>query len=153
MISRFEKFSYFISELSKLLHKIEADELEALGLKGPYAIYILTIAKYENGISASRLSEICSRDKSDVSRAVAALIENGVAVRNAHDGAKYRTPILLTEKGRMIADNISKKAKNAVEFASQGVSDEERSVFYETLEAIYNNIKQLSAKGVSLDAD
>ena len=57
MVERFEKFSYLISELSKLLHKIEADVLSELGIKGPYAIYILTLAKYKEGISASKISE------------------------------------------------------------------------------------------------
>ena len=153
MIKRFEKFSYFISELSKLLHKIEAEELESLGLKGPYAIYILTIAKYENGIPAAKLSEVCARDKADVSRAISALIESGIAAKRSAENAKYKVPIILTDKGRLIANSISEKAKNAVEFASKGVSDEKRNTFYETLETIYSNLKKMSKNGVPLDSD
>ena len=148
MVERFEKFSYLISELSKLLHKIEADVLSELGIKGPYAIYILTLSKYKEGISASKISELCSRDKADVSRAVTALIDKGLAMKPQIEGKKYRSPIILTEKGFEVASRISKKARTAVEFASLGVSDEERKNFYETLETICSNMTKMSLSGV-----
>ena len=66
MVERFEKFSYLISELSKLLHKIEADELLELGVKGPYAIYILTLAKHKNGIPAAKIAELRGMTLRDV---------------------------------------------------------------------------------------
>ena len=34
MVERFEKFSYLITELSRLLHKIESDALSQFGRKG-----------------------------------------------------------------------------------------------------------------------
>ena len=149
MVERFEKFSYLISELSKLLHKIESDELLELGLKGPYAIYILTLAKHQNGVCASKLSELCARVKADVSRAVAALIEKDIATKIISEDKKYRSPIALTEKGLLVAERISAKAKRAVEFASEGVSDEERKIFYESLETICSNMTKMSVSGVS----
>lgn len=148
MVERFEKFSYLISELSKLLHKIESDELLELGLKGPYAIYILTLAKHQSGVCASKLSELCARDKADVSRAVAALIEKDIATKIISEDKKYRSPIALTEKGLLVAERISAKAKRAVEFASEGISDEERKIFYESLETICSNMTKMSISGV-----
>ncbi|MBQ9070045.1 MAG: hypothetical protein IJY23_01680 [Clostridia bacterium] len=153
MVARFEKFSYLISELSKLLHKLEAEVLEPLGLKGPHAIYILTIAKYKDGITASELSKACSRDKADVSRAISALVSSGLAEKSIRENAKYKAEISLTEEGYKVAKSLSETAKNAVEFASRGVSDCDRSVFYETLEAIFNNMKRMSELGVPSDAD
>lgn len=148
MVERFEKFSYLISELSKLLHKIEADELMELGVKGPYAIYILTLSKYKDGVPAAKISELCSRDKADVSRAVSALIEKGLAKKLSSEEKKYRNPIILTEKGFLVADRISAKARRAVEFASEGVSDADRNIFYETLETICMNMTKMSVSGV-----
>lgn len=148
MVERFEKFSYLISELSRLLHKIESDELSQIGIKGPYAIYILTLAKYPSGIPASKISELCARDKADVSRAVAALTEKGLIKKQTVEGKKYRSPISLTKKGFLVADSISQKARAAVEFASSGVSDENRKTFYETLEAICSNMTKMSLSGV-----
>ena len=148
MVERFEKFSYLISELSKLLHKIESDELSELGVKGPYAIYILTLAKHRDGISASKISELCARDKSDVSRAIGDLIEKKLAARISTDGKKYKAPIALTEKGFLVADRISAKAKSAVEYASAGISDDERKIFYDALETICLNLTKLSLSGL-----
>ena len=148
MVERFEKFSYLISELSKLLHKIETDELESLGIKGPYAIYILTIAKHAGGITANELAKICSRDKSDVSRALSALIDKGVAKKDIDEGKKYKALISLTERGVKTAESISQKARCAVEFASEGVSEEDRKIFYETLEIICSNMTKMSLNGV-----
>ena len=152
MVERFEKFSYLISELSRLLHKIESDELSNLGIKGPYAIYILTLAKHQGGISASKIAEVCSKDKADVSRAIAALTEKGLVEKQQLEGKKYRSPIMLTEKGYLVAESISRKARAAVEFASSGVSDKNRKVFYETLEAICSNMTTMSLSGVPSDS-
>ncbi len=149
MVERFEKFSYLISELSKLLHKIETDELMELGIRGPYAIYILALSKHEEGVSMAKLSEICSRDKADVSRAIASLIEKGIAKKIGSEGQKYRAPVTLTEKGFLVATRISDKARRAVECASEGVSDEDRKIFYETLETICSNMTKMSLHGVS----
>ena len=106
MVERFEKFSYLISELSRLLHKIETDALSQYGIKGPYAIYILSLAKHPDGITASKISELCARDKADVSRAVAALTEKGLVEKQIVEGRKYRSPIRLTEKGFYLSNHI-----------------------------------------------
>lgn len=149
MVERFEKFSYLISELSKLLHKIEAEELLELGVRGPYAIYILTLAKYPSGIPAAKIAELCSRDKADVSRAVADLSLKGLVKKDENQSKKYRSPISLTEEGFSAAERISAKARRAVEIASEGVSDEERKIFYETLETICSNMTKMSITGLS----
>ena len=148
MVSRFEKFAYLISELSKLLHKLESDELLPLGLKGPYAIYILTIARHECGVSLSDLSELCARDKADVSRAVAALTEKGIAKKVAEGAKKYKSKVVLTEEGSLLAQRLSQRAQSAVDFASFGVAEEKRAIFYDTLEVIYANMRKMSETGV-----
>ena len=73
MLSRFERFSVSISELYRHIHKISADEMAKYGLKGPYAIYLLTMHRYSDGITATQLCELCDRNKAEVSRAVTAM--------------------------------------------------------------------------------
>ncbi len=153
MVERFEKFSYLISELSKLLHKIESEELAEFGVKGPYAIYLITLSKFPNGISASKISELCSRDKADVSRAISALTAKGLTVKLGCEETKYRAPIALTPSGMLVAERISEKAKKAVDFASMGVSAENRTIFYDTLETICSNMTKMSLCGVPTDAE
>ena len=148
MTDRFEKFSYYITEIAKLLHKIEAAEMESLGLKGPYAIYLLAIARNENGISAARLSFECGRDKGDVSRAVKAMEEKGLVRRVSDNARGYRAPIILTDEGKKAARRLGETAKAAVKAANTDVSEKDRQVFYSTLEAFYKSIRLMSESGV-----
>ena len=73
MVSRFERFSFVISEIYRHLHKIMADEMEKYGLKGAYAIYLSAMYRHPDGITATELGEICSRNKADVSRAMSSM--------------------------------------------------------------------------------
>lgn len=57
-------------------------------------------------------------------------------------------PITLTDAGRKLAESINEKAKAAVEFASRGLPDEKREIFYEALELISNNLQILSKEGL-----
>ncbi len=52
--------------------------MEQHGLKGPHAVYFTTLYQHPEGVTAVKLAEICSRDKSDVSRAVSQLEQHGL---------------------------------------------------------------------------
>ena len=145
MIDRFERFSFAISEISYHWHKIAADEMEKHGLKGPYAVYFTTLHRYPDGITAAKLAEICSKDKADVSRALALLQKLDLVKK---EGENYRASIKLTEKGRQLAEVINQKAMIAVENGSKGCSEEEREIFYMVLELIRTNLEELSKKGL-----
>lgn len=147
MIDRFEKFSLAISELYRYWHRIAADVMEHHGLKGPYAIYFTTMYRHPDGITSAKLAELCSRDKADVSRAIATLEKNGLIER---DGANnnYRAPLKLTDEGEKIAEMINEKAAAAVEYGGHGLSDKDRETFYAALELITSNLQKLTEKGL-----
>ena len=92
-------------------------------------------------------SELCSRDKADVSRAIALLEKNGLVER---DGASsnYRAPLKLTDEGKKIAEMINEKASAAVEYGGHGLSDADRETFYAALELITSNLQKLTEKGL-----
>lgn len=148
MIDRYEKFTFFIEEVGKLLHKISSDEMEQLGLKGSYALYLIMIADSDGGITSSALSERCGRDKADVSRAVNMMMKKGLVTKSDSSGTNYRAPITLTESGRCAVERLRKTAKRAVVYASHNVSEEDRCRFYDTLEKFYKNLSAMSENGV-----
>lgn len=145
MIDRFEKFSAAISEISRYWHKIAADEMERYELKGPYAVYFTTLYRYPEGLTAAKLGEICSRDKADVSRAVAVLEKKELIVK---EGTNYRASLKLTERGREVAALINEKAEAAVSLGGMGLTDAQREIFYRCLERIASNLRELSRKGL-----
>ncbi len=148
MVTRFEKFSYIITELSRLLHKIESDVMEQIGLKGPHAIYLLTLSNFEGGITSANLAQYCGRDKADVSRALRLLEEQALIKKSEDLKNNYRAPIILTKEGCETAEKIRNKAKKAVDYVSRGITEAERETLYKTLEVIGNNIRDLSRIGI-----
>ena len=148
MIDRFERFSLAISEISRYWHKIAADELEKYGLKGPYAVYFTTLYRYPEGMASVRLSELCARDKSDVSRAISAMEKMELAVKDGVGGNFYRARVRLTEKGREVAKQINDRAHLAVEMGGNGLNDEQRENLYDALEIIMNNLQEISRDGL-----
>ena len=148
MVNRFARFSFAISEIHRFWHKIASDEMTKLGLKGPHVVYLVALKRFPEGVTASELSEICGRDKSDVSRAITAMEEKGLVKKQGSKQNLYRALLRLTHEGKIAATHVSKRAALAVEMGGKGLSDEERDVLYVTLERIASNLSDISRKGL-----
>ncbi len=148
MTNRFERFSQALSVLTRYWHKIAADEMEKYGLKGPYAVYLTTLCRHKEGLTSVQLSELCGRDKSDVSRAVSVLEKKGFVTKKRVNRNLYRAKITLTEVGQTAANYISKRADLAVAMGGKGITDAQRETFYATLETIAANLQEVSKDGL-----
>ncbi len=149
MIDRFQRFVYNISVISHLWHKIAAGEMKEYGLGGPYAVYFVTLFRYEAGLTPTELCELCGRDKSDVSRAIARLEEKGLVEKQKPAGTAYRAKLILTPQGKIVAQSVNAKVSEAVKSGGQGLTEEERTTFYEVLDCIASNLQTLCRKGLS----
>ena len=148
MVERFERFLFTISEISRSWHKIAADEMEKYDLKGPHAIYLPTMYRYEEGITAARLSELCGKDKSDVSRMMNIMEKKGLVKKEGVNQNLYRALLKLTDEGKVAAEHVRERASLAVEIAGKDLTEEKREIFYESLETIASNLKELSKEGL-----
>lgn len=148
MIDRFERFSYGILEISKHWHKITADEMEKYGLKGPHATYLLTMSQHEDGVTAPELCEFCGKDKSDVSRMMAIMEQKGLVKKEGIHQNLYRGVFKLTDEGKRAAEFVRERASLAVELAGKDLTDEKRAIFYEALESIVYNLREISKEGL-----
>jgi DNA-binding MarR family transcriptional regulator len=146
MVSRFEQFSQALSVLTRYWHKIAADEMEKYGLKGPYSVYLITLRRHDDGLTAVQLSELCGRDKADVSRAVA-LMEKKDLVKKTGENP-YRARLVLTRQGNEAADHVCHKATVAVEAAGRDISSQDRETFYQCLSSITGNLQALCKQGL-----
>ena len=148
MVERYERFSSAVSGLSYCIQKIEAEVMKEYGLKGSCAQYLTVMRSSEKGVTISELGKVCSKDKAAVSRAVAELEAKGFVERKGDCAGVYRAPIVLTEKGMQVAECVADKASTAVEIAGNGLSDDERKVFYSVLDHIATNLSNMSEKGL-----
>lgn len=146
MLHRFERFSLAITEISRYWHQIAGEELGKYGLKASHATYLVTMARFPEGLTAPKLAELCGRDKADVSRMMSILETKGLAVR---DGAnRYRGNLRLTEAGLAVANDISQRAQRAVELAGKDLTEETRTIFYNALDSITENLRRISQEGL-----
>lgn len=145
MVDRFHRFSYAISELSRCWHKIAAQEMERYGLKGPHCVYLLTLYRHPEGLTATQLGNLCGKDKADVSRMMA-MMEQKRLIRK--EGATYRAILKLTEAGKVAAEHVQNRAAKAVELGGSGMSADAREQFYKTLELVVSNLQAISEEGL-----
>lgn len=148
MLDRFERFLLSVSDISRCWHKLSADEAADYGLKGPHVVYLTVMYRYEDGVTASELGEICHKDKADVSRMLAIMEQKGLAKKYGVNESMYRGVWKLTDEGRAAAEYIRQRASLAVKLAGEGLSDASRTSFYESLERIAANLCDLCETGI-----
>lgn len=154
MISRFEQFTVVISGIYRYIQKLERDEMIKRGYKGAFAQYLATLKRYEEGLTSTELCLVCDKDKAAVSRIIAEMEEKELVQRPKKAIRGYRSKITLTEKGRETADYVFERALAAVQSVSgELMSDEQREIFYLTLDSIYKNLRKVSEEGIPAAED
>lgn len=148
MIRKYELFSASISSMYHDIQKIERTEMANFGLKGPHAQCLLAMDRYPEGITSARLCEICEKDKAAISRTLTELEQRGMIIRDQRNGTRYRALLMLTEQGKNAAAVVSEKARQAVEQAGAGLTDDQREVFYRVLAVIAGNLHTLCKEGI-----
>lgn len=145
MIQRFHRFSYAISEISRCWHKIAAEEMRSYGLKSTHCVYLLTLYRHGEGLTATQLGQLCGKDKADVSRMMSIMIEKDLVCK---EGTSYRALLKLTDAGIAAAEHVEKRAATAVELGGKGMSKETRETFYQVLNLIVENLQTISQEGL-----
>lgn len=141
MIPRFEKFTSNISLAYKYIIKIKAHEMQEFGLKASHVMCLFFIGKSENGLNAGELVELCNEDKSGISKALAVLKDQGFIQTDDENGTKkYRTKFYITQKGTAIYSRIITAINSVIEKCTDGINEEDRTVFYNALERIVTNL-------------
>lgn len=148
MITRFEQFSASVSCIYRCIQKIERVEMAKYGLKGPHAQCLLAMSRYPEGITSSQLCTVCDKDKAAISRTVAELEREGMVERNSKGTNRYRALLKLTEQGETAAQRVEDRAKLAVEKASEGMTGEQREIFYQILHLIAGHLQIICEEGL-----
>jgi DNA-binding MarR family transcriptional regulator len=148
MVSRFEQLSAAISRIYHNIQKIERTEMEKFGLKGPHVQCLLALSLNPEGLTASQLCAICEKDKAAISRTITELEKVGILNREDHNGNRYRVLLKLTERGKTAAARVDERVRVAMEKAGEGLTEDQRSVFYSVLSLIAGNLQGICADGL-----
>lgn len=143
MRNRFESFAGSVLELNRCLQKIKDMEMKQFGLRGTHTMCLYYLGQHDEGLTAVRLTELCREDKSAVSRCLSQLIKKGlVCCKLPENKRSYRTLHYLTNQGRSLVSKINERIEHALINGGRGLTDEERNVFYDTMEHILDNLTQ-----------
>ena len=138
---RFTDFSTLIYHASRSLHRLKTRGMKAYGLGSTHTLCLRTLQKHENGMTRTQLAQVCLVDKAQISRLIAELTDMGY-VLEASKGAGYRKKIVLTERGRLVADGIEGMVEHVLDYVSGEISEEEIEQMYRTLSLICDNLRR-----------
>lgn len=142
MQQRYETFTVLINRISRNIRKIKNQEMVEYHLRSAHVSCLYYIYVLENA-TATDLCERCEEDKATISRALEYLEANGFIIRDA-DAKRYKSPVLLTEKGREAGEKIANKINGVLDKISVGLTEEERVAFYRSLSIISQSLEALS---------
>ena len=146
MEERFETFTVLINRISRNIRKIKNQEMADYNLRSVHisCLYYLYSAK---SATATDLCERCEEDKATISRALDYLEENGFVTCETQNTKRYKSPLLLTDKGLDAGKKISDKINAVLDAISGGLSEEERVAFYRSLSIISQSLEAVSKGG------
>ncbi len=139
MNGRFEVFTVLINRISRNIRKIKNQEMAEYGLRSAH-ISCLYYLYTSGGTTATELCERCEEDKATVSRALDYLESNGYLVCHSKSAKRYKSSLVLTEKGEQVGRQIAQKINRVLDEISVGLTEEERTEFYRCLAVISQSL-------------
>ncbi len=139
MQQRFETFTTLINRISRNIRKIKNQEMADYGLRSSH-ISCLYYLYAGDCLTATELCEKCDEDKATISRSLDYLENNGYITCESKQVKRYKSPLLLTEKGKEVAKKISDKVNLVLQEISTELTEEERIAFYRSLAIISNGL-------------
>lgn len=142
MEERFETFTVLINRISRNIRRIKNQEMEEYNLKSAHISCLYYLYQSER-LTASELCERCEEDKATISRALEYLEKNGYLICETKAAKRYRSLLLLTEKGNVTAAKIAEKVDDVLMQVGEGLTEEERSIFYRSLSTISEGLDKI----------
>ena len=146
MTERFETFTVLINRISRSIRKIKNQEMAEYGLRSAHVscLYYLYIGQE---VTATELCERCEEDKATISRALDFLETNGYLTCQSQHTKRYKSPLVLTEKGQLVGKQIAQKISGVLDRVSTDLTEGERAEFYRCLSLISENLEMISQNG------
>lgn len=142
MEKRFELFTVLIAKANRAIYKIKSEEMSGFDLKSSHVSCLYYLYK-EDGLTEKELCDLCGEDKGNLSRSVKALETDGYVYCTSKARKRYHSSLLLTEKGKKIGKYIAEKIDKILVDASVGLTEEKRTIFYESLSLICDNLEKI----------
>ena len=142
MQERFQTFTILIARLNRCIRKIKTEEMAELDLKSPHVSCLYYLYKAQS-LTSKELCDMCEEDKANVSRSIEFLEKNGYIVVRSRTEKRYKSPLVLTEKGKVTGEHIVRKIDAILDSVSEGVPEADREIMYRSLSVICDNLQKI----------
>lgn len=141
---RFEEFSSLISGVHGNIQKLKTRYTTQLDLKAVHVFWLYLLRTHPEGMSASELAAAGQSNRSLVSREINELFDKGIIfTQDNSDKRRYGWKLMLTSKGKQLADVISAVVMGIQNTVSRDISEEDLTTFYRTLRVLANGFEEL----------
>lgn len=142
---RFETFTVLINRISRNIRKIKNQEMAEYHLRSAHisCLYYLYIME---GLTSTELCERCEEDKATISRSIDYLERHGYLTCESKAAKRYKSPIVLTEKGTTVGKKLADKIEYVLCEIGTELSEDERAEFYRCLTIISNDLESVANK-------
>lgn len=151
MENRFETFTVLVNRISRNIRKIKNRKMAEYGLRSAHISCLYHLCAAE-GLTATDLCERCEEDKATISRALEYLETSGYLTCESKSVKRYRSPLVLTEKGLKVSREIVEKVDQVLQEISTGLTEEERLAFYRSLTIISASLDAVAKSSERKDA-
>ena len=145
MEDRYGKFMMLINNINRCIKRIENDQMHKYNLRSYHISCLYNLYKHK-GITATDLVEMTQQDKASISRSIDFLQDKEYIYCQSKTLKKYKSPILLTQKGQLVAKKIADKIDLVLKQLDQLLTDSQREEFYQNLQNIYQALKNVQER-------
>ncbi|MBR2478888.1 MAG: winged helix-turn-helix transcriptional regulator [Clostridia bacterium] len=145
MKERFETFTVLIAKISRNIRKIKNHEMAEYDLRSPH-VSCLYYLYSSDSLTAAELCERCEEDKATISRSLDHLKKNGFLENGTVGSKRYKTPLVLTDKGKEVGKKISDKINSVLDEISRDLSEKERVEFYRSLSVVSDGLDTICSR-------
>ena len=141
---RFEEFTSLISSVHGNIQKLKTRYTAQLGLKAVHVFWIYLLQTHPEGMSASELAAAGQSNRSLVSREIDDLFDKGIIfTQDNGNKRRYGWKLMLTSKGKQLADVISAVVTDIQNSVSRDISEQDLISFYRTLRILADGFNKL----------
>jgi len=138
---RFIRFSFAIDKVAKSLQKYKNDRLTQFGLKSMHLMFLISLWRNPDGMTAAELSRNCSVDKAFISRLTGELCTAGYVEYKTREISRHNNKLMLTETGRQVMSEIHQIINDSVSHIVSGIPENHLTIFYTVLNLITENLE------------
>lgn len=142
MQDRFETFTSLIAKIGRNIRRIKNSALASYNLRSQHISVLYYLFSGEN-LTATDLCDRTKEDKSTISRALDCLESRGYLVCESRTAKRYKSPLVLTDKGRDVGRKISDTVNRVLDEAGAGLTEEDRAIMYRSLSTISENLEKI----------